>query len=136
MLTFGRLAAKPRHTLIRASTPTPTMTATRIDCGTSQDGKHRYEIIHYSTAQCLPNLYFLLEYNPNKSPRPSATYHHDVCDEANTDIQYYWAFIPPGSYFAPSEKARKESARTIYGRRWSAVPHGPRKRPYMPEISR
>ena len=89
------------------------MTATRIDCDTSQDGKHRYEIIHFSTAHRLPNPYFLPEYNPNRSGPPPRTI-YDVHDEANPDIQYYWAAVPPDPYFAPSEKARKEGARTIY----------------------
>lgn len=95
------------------SSSTPTMTATRIDCDTSQDGKHRYEIIHFSTAHRLPNPYFLPEYNPNRPGPPPRTI-YDVRDEANPDIQYYWASVPPDPYFAPSEKARKEGARTIY----------------------
>jgi hypothetical protein len=95
------------------SSSTPTMMATRIDCDTSQDGKHRYEIIHFSTAHRLPNPYFLPEYNPNRPGPPPRTI-YDVRDEANPDIQYYWASIPPDPYFAPSEKARKEGARTIY----------------------
>lgn len=89
------------------------MAATRIDCDTSQDGKHRYEIIHFSTAHRLPNPYFLPEYNPNRPGPPPRTI-YDVHDEANPDIQYYWASVPPDPYFAPSEKARKEGARTIY----------------------
>ena len=95
------------------SSSTSTMTTTRIDCDTSQDGTHRYEIIHFSTANRLPNPYFLPEFNPNRPGPPPRTI-YDVRDEANPDIQYYWASVPPDPYFAPSEKARKEGARTIY----------------------
>lgn len=97
--------------------------ATRIDYDTSQDGKRRYQIIHFSNAHRLPNPYFLPEYNPNRPGPPPRTI-YDVCDEANPDIQYYWASLPRDPYFSPSEKARKHGARTIHdvtGQRYRTV---------------
>jgi len=99
------------------------MMATRIDHDTSQDGKRRYQIIHFSNAHRLPNPHFLPEYNPNRPGPPPRTI-YDVHDEANPDVQYYWASLPCDPYFASSEKARKQGARTIYdvtGQRYRTV---------------
>lgn len=100
------------RSLSSSSTPT-TMMATRIDYDTSKDGKRKYQIIHFSNAHRLPNPYFLPAYNPDRPGPPPRTI-YDVCDEANPDVQYYWASLPRDPYFASSEKARKQGARTIH----------------------
>jgi hypothetical protein len=92
------------------------MTATRIECDSSQDGKYRFEIMHFSNPHGrhrIPNPSWLPVFDPNR-PGPFPRTIYDVHDEANPHIQYFWASVPPSSYFAPSEKARKEGARTIY----------------------